>query len=335
MKIFISGIAGFLGSHMADKFIKDGHHVVGTDSLIGGYLDNVPVEAEFYQYDCVNRNSMLKITKGVDIVLHAAATAYEGFSVFSPHFVTKNIFEATSSLLSASISNNIKRFVFFSSMARYGKNILPYTETLDPKPADPYGIAKLASEKLVINLCETHNIEYVIAIPHNIIGPRQKYDDPYRNVASIMINRILHNQRPYIYGDGTQKRCFSDIEDTLQILDDLTFSKEANKVMLNIGPDEEFITINELFKKIAFLMRYNNYPLYLDSRPREVKNAYCSADFARKKFNYRTTTSLENSLKKLIKYIESSPKREFKYFLDLEITNELTPKSWSNKLFLN
>ena len=77
MKIFVSGIAGFLGSHLADAFIKDGHHVVGCDSLIGGELSNVPAEAEFYQYDCCYRNSMLKITKGCDLVYHTAATAYE------------------------------------------------------------------------------------------------------------------------------------------------------------------------------------------------------------------------------------------------------------------
>ena len=82
MKIFVSGIAGFLGSHLADAFIKDGHHVVGCDSLIGGELSNVPAEAEFYQYDCCYRNSMLKITKGCDLVYHTAATAYEGLSVF-------------------------------------------------------------------------------------------------------------------------------------------------------------------------------------------------------------------------------------------------------------
>ena len=89
MKIFISGIAGFLGSHLADKFINDGHHVVGCDNLIGGELDNVPPEAEFLQYDCCFRNSMLKITKGCDLVYHTAATAYEGLSVFSTSYFTK------------------------------------------------------------------------------------------------------------------------------------------------------------------------------------------------------------------------------------------------------
>ena len=88
-KIFITGVAGFLGSHLADTFIKNGHQVIGCDNLIGGYLDNIPDEVEFYQYDCCYLNSMVKIMKGCEIVLHCAATAYEGLSVFSPHVVTK------------------------------------------------------------------------------------------------------------------------------------------------------------------------------------------------------------------------------------------------------
>ena len=78
MKIFISGVAGFLGSHLADHFISAGHQVVGCDNLIGGELDNVPTDVEFHQYDCRYHNSMVKITKGCDIHYHAAATAYEG-----------------------------------------------------------------------------------------------------------------------------------------------------------------------------------------------------------------------------------------------------------------
>ena len=109
MKIFISGIAGFLGSHLADAFINEGHHVVGCDSLIGGELDNVPPDAEFYQYDCCFRNSMLKITKGCDLVYHTAATAYEGLSVFSPHLITQNIVTGSVSLFSAAIENKVKR----------------------------------------------------------------------------------------------------------------------------------------------------------------------------------------------------------------------------------
>ena len=92
-------------------------------------------------------------------------------------------------------------------MARYGKQeTVPFREDMVCKPQDPYGIAKYAGELLVSNLCNTHGMEYVIAVPHNITGPRQKYDDPFRNVASIMINLMLQGRQPIVYGDGTQKR---------------------------------------------------------------------------------------------------------------------------------
>ena len=333
MKIFISGIAGFLGSHLADAFIRDGHHVVGCDSLIGGELDNVPVEAEFYQYDCCFRNSMLKITKGCDLVYHTAATAYEGLSVFSPHLITQNIVTGSVALFSAAIENKVKRIIYCSSMARYGTNKIPFKESLVPSPQDPYGIAKVAAESILKNLCEVHGIEYVIAVPHNIIGPRQKYDDPYRNVASIMINLMLQNRQPYIYGDGNQKRCFSYIDDDLYCLKEMATSGKVIGQIINIGPDEEFITINKLAEKIANQLKFNLNPRYIKGRPQEVIEATCSADKARKLLNYKTSTTLDDGLQKMIDFIKNKGVKKFRYHLDLEILNSKTPKTWKEKLF--
>ena len=333
MKIFVSGIAGFLGSHLADAFIKDGHHVVGCDSLIGGELSNVPAEAEFYQYDCCYRNSMLKITKGCDLVYHTAATAYEGLSVFSPHLITNNIVTGSVSLFSAAIENKVKRIVFCSSMAWYGTNKVPFREDYTPKPQDPYGIAKVAAEDILKNLCEVHNVEYVIAVPHNIIGPRQKYDDPYRNVASIMINLMLQNRQPIIYGDGKQKRCFSYVDDDLFCLKEMATSKKVLGQTINIGPDEEFITINELAEKIANQLQVNLNPRYMRGRPQEVLEATCSADKARKLLNYKTKTSLDDGISKMIEYIKAKGPKKFRYHLDIEIINSKTPDTWKKKIF--
>ena len=91
-----------------------------------------------------------------------------------------------------------------------------------------------------------NNIEWVIAVPHNIIGPRQKYDDPFRNVVSIMINRMMQGKAPIIYGDGEQTRCFSYIDDCLSCLIPMLDQKNLNKQTINIGPDEEFVTINKI-----------------------------------------------------------------------------------------
>ena len=287
--VFITGIAGFLGSHLADRLLAKGHRVSGVDNLIGGYEDNIPKEVIFNRIDCLEFEKIVELTKDVDVIYHSACTPYEGLSVFSPHLVSINTFSATTSVLTAGIKNQISRFVYLSSMARYGtQNEFPFREEMVPRPQDPYGIAKYASELSVKNLCEMHGIEFVICVPHNIIGPRQKYDDPFRNVASIMINLMLQGRQPIIYGDGEQKRCFSFINDVTDPLMKIGFQKGISGEIINIGPDEETISINELARTIAKLINFNLDPVYMPDRPLEVKIATCSADKARKLLKYQT-----------------------------------------------
>jgi len=333
MRIFITGVAGFLGSHLADAMLADGHTVVGIDSLIGGELDNVPAAVSFHQIDCNDFERVRRVSEGCNIFYHCAATAYEGLSVFSPHIVTQNIVSASVAVFSAAIANKARRIVFCSSMARYGELKPPFVEHQFPKPQDPYGIGKHAAEKMLRNLCETHSVEYVIAIPHNIIGPRQKYDDPFRNVASIMINLMLQKRQPIIYGDGSQQRCFSYISDCLYCLKEMAFRPDVAGETINIGPDEEIVTILELAERIANQMRFNLNPVFLPGRPQEVAHAICSSDKARKLLDYRTVVDLDTGLSHMIKSIKQRGVRPFKYHIDLEIVNERTPKTWTERLF--
>ncbi|MDR2836309.1 MAG: GDP-mannose 4,6-dehydratase [Bacteroidales bacterium] len=334
MKIFITGIAGFLGSHIAEAMLNEGHEVLGCDNLIGGYLENVPDEATFYQIDAKYLNSMNKLLKDVDIIYHTACTAYEGLSVFSPHLIVQNTVLTTTTVASAAISQGIKRIVNCSSMARYGtQEKIPFTEDMIPAPQDPYGISKLSAEHLLNCLSQVHNIEIVHAVPHNIIGPRQKYDDPFRNVASIMINMMLQGRQPIIYGDGNQKRCFSFVQDDIDCLKKLAFLPEVVGEVINIGPDDEFITINELAETIADLINFKLNPVYMPDRPQEVKMATCSADKARKILGYETKYTLRQGLQEMINYIQKRGPKKFRYHLDIEIVNDKTPKTWLNKMF--
>lgn len=333
MKVLITGVAGFLGSHIADSFVKEGHSVIGIDNLIGGYLKNVPEDVEFYNHDLADLEAIKPLFAGVDLVVHSACTAYEGLSVFSPALITKNTMQITTSVLSASIANQVKKFVHLSSMARYGtQDVTPFTESMIPKPQDPYGIAKLAAELMVRNLSETHGMEYVILVPHNIIGPRQKFDDPYRNVASIMINRMLQGKQPIIYGTGNQKRCFSFIQDVIDPLMKACLTQAANGRVVNIGPDEEFITINELAGELSKILSFDLNAIYLDGRPQEVFHATCSSDLARELLDYKTTTSLKEGLKELCEWIQTEGVRPFTYHLPLEFITSKTPKTWTEKL---
>jgi UDP-glucose 4-epimerase len=218
-------------------------------------------------------------------------------------------------------------------MARYGNIQIPFREDDVLKPVDPYGVSKVAAEEILKILSKTHNIEYNIAVPHNIIGPKQKYDDPFRNVVSIMVNLILQNRQPIIYGDGSQKRCFSDIVDCIYCLDKLISDKNIVSETVNIGPDEELITINEIFEKISNQIKYNKGAIYHPERPNEVKYASCSSEKARKLLNYKTTVNLDQSIEKVINFIKKNGVKKFEYNYNLEIKNDKTPVTWKNKLF--
>lgn len=333
MKVLITGVAGFMGSHLADSFLAKGHEVHGIDNLLGGYEDNIPEGVVWHNLDLGDFDSVKDIFNGVDLVVHTACTAYEGLSVFSPALVTKNTSHITTVAISASIRAGVKKFVHMSSMARYGsQDVVPFVESMTPKPQDPYGIAKYAAEMLIKNLCETHGMDYVILVPHNIIGPRQKYDDPFRNVASIMINRMLKGQQPIIYGNGEQKRCFSFMQDVIDPLMIACETSVADGMVVNIGPDEEFITINELAVVIADLLNFKLDPIYMPGRPQEVFHANCSANRARDILNYKTKVTLKEGLSELIEYIRIKGVREFNYHLPLEFITNSTPKTWTDKL---
>jgi UDP-glucose 4-epimerase len=330
--VLISGVAGFLGSHLADAFLADGWEVVGVDNLMGGYRDNVPPGVAFHHADCNDLARMRALMDGVDVVYHCAATAYEGLSVFSPHFVTQNVVTSTTGMMSAAIASRVRRFVFTSSMARYGANAVPFTEDLEPRPLDPYGIGKLAAEMLVRNLAETHGIEWVVAVPHNIIGPRQKYDDPYRNVAAIFINLLLQGRRPVvIYGDGSQKRCYSFVSDVVAPLRQMATDPACAGQVINVGPDDEFVSVLELAKLIARLLGVPLQTEFLPPRPREVALANCSAAKARALLGYRPRVSLEEGLREMIAWIRARGPRPFLHHVPVEIVSNALPKTWSPK----
>ncbi len=334
MRVVVTGIAGLLGSHVARKLLDQGHEVVGIDNLRGGYLPNVPIGAEFHEVDGRDRDALIGVMQGADVVFHAACTAHEGLSVFSPHHITSNTFALTASVASAALSTGVRRFVQCSSMARYGsQEVVPFHEDQNPRPQDPYAIAKVAAEQLLLNMSETHGMDVVILVPHNIYGPGQVFDDPFRNVAAIMVNRVLHNRPPIIYGDGSQVRCLSYIDDAVSPILTVIGSENLNGEVINIGPDSGEVTIRELAERIASLMDWQGGFEYFPGRPREVHHATCSAEKARSLLGYEAHVDLDDGLRRLIDWIAGQPRRDFNYLtLPIEIDSELVPVTWKNRL---
>lgn len=337
MKIWVTGSNGFLGSHLMEELHKQGHEVKGNDNRICSSWESK--ELQTYGFDCCYFKQMKPYIEEfkTDVLIHCAATAHEGLSNFSPSFITRNIYEASVSTFSAAIAAGVKRIIFMSSMARYGNGRVgfcaadpPFNETYFVSPVDPYGIAKVAAEDTLKALCKLHDVEYVIAVPHNIIGPRQKYDDPYRNVASIMINRALQGKPILVYGDGQQERCFSPIDDCLPSLVKMIDAPISGEV-INIGPDKGEITVLELAEIIRDLTGGMSEIQHMPDRPNEVKNAYCSSDKARKLLGYKEKKSVHDCLAEMVLYIKEHGVKSFSYTFPIEIENGC-PIVWKDRL---
>jgi UDP-glucose 4-epimerase len=331
-KVYITGIAGLLGSNLA-KYLLDigGYEIAGIDNGIGGIESNIPDRVDYIKGDILNTELLKQHMQNVDTVFHTAALPYEGLSVFSPTITATSIVSGTLSAAVASLHNNARLFINFSSMARYGNQIPPFTEDMPTKPVDPYGLAKVQAEQHLQLLSDIHGLRYVTVVPHNVIGVGQRYFDPYRNVVGIMINRTLQNKPIVIYGDGTQKRSFSNVLDCVKTLERImTSTRNLNGEVYNIGPDHNELSINELAKLVrntcGFEEAYEHYP----DRPTEVKLAYCSSNKVRKQFNYNATITVEQTVKEMVNWIKPRV-RDFEYHLPIELITDKTPETWKNK----
>jgi UDP-glucose 4-epimerase len=332
VKVFITGVAGLLGSNLAKHLIAKNVEVVGVDNLVGGIKSNIPPAVQFHSTNILSTDTIKQLMWGCDVVAHCAALPYEGLSVFSPKLAVESIVTGTVSVASAAIANNVKRFINFSSMARYGHAHPPFMETHITHPVDPYGLAKLHAEQHLKLLSQIHGLNYTTVVPHNVIGVGQRYYDPFRNVVGIMINRILSNKSIIVYGDGEQKRSFSDVSDCIDAVYKIMVSeRDLCGEVYNIGPDKNEITINQLAQKIANKAGKSLKIDYFPDRPTEVKNAYCSSYKINKQFNYNASVPLDTTLDRMIAWIKPILK-PFDYHLPLEIVNDETPKTWKDKI---
>lgn len=329
-RILVTGGAGFIGSHLVDRLIEDGHIVSIIDDLSGGKRENINPKGKFYKADLRDKQLAEKIIESIkpEIVYHLAANAAENKAQFSPIDITTRNWNTFINTLVAALKNGMKRIVFTSSIAVYGAQQTPFKETAKPEPEDLYGVSKLAIEKTLEILSKVHRFEYVITRPHNVYGPRQNMNDPYRNVVTIFMNALIDNKPYYIYGDGKQRRCFTYIDGVVEAIHKCGFGKFQG-MTFNIGADQDY-SIEELSHIIQEVSEKNVQPIHLEDRPQEVKIAIADHTLAKKYLNYRDKTKLKEGIKLTWQYVKKQGHQKYD-FGEIELDNPLLPNNWRKK----
>lgn len=318
-----------MGSHVAEHLLRMGHEVVVLDDLSGGFRDNVPLSARFVHGSTTDACLVNELFERhtFDFVYHLAAYAAEGLSHFIKRFNYTNNLIGSVNLINASVNHNVRRFVFTSSIAVYGAGQTPMTEDMAPVPEDSYGIAKLAVEQELRVSHEMFGLDYIVFRPHNVYGERQNIGDRYRNVVGIFMNQLLRGEPMTIFGDGTQQRAFTHIDDVAPILAGSVNVPEARNEIFNVGADLPY-TVNDLAEIVAEAMGKPRAVRHLPPR-KEVAIAFSDHSKAQQVFGRRIKKDLREGVAGMAAWVRGHGARESSVFEDIEIQKSLPP-SWAS-----
>ena len=326
--ILVTGGAGFIGSHVAKELIGLGYRVIIIDDLSGGFTSNIRKEATFIQGSIVDERFISSVFDQYkfDYVFHLAAYAAEGLSHFIKRFNYNNNLIGSVNLVNAAVNYEVKCFVLTSSIAVYGSGQSPLSEEMIPIPEDSYGIAKLAVEQELRVTHEMFGLDYIVFRPHNVYGERQNIGDRYRNVVGIFMNQALRTEPMTIFGDGTQQRAFTHIDDVAPIIASSVEVPAGRNHVFNVGADTPH-TVNELANVVAQTMKVPLNIAHLDPR-NEVKIAFSDHSKAERVFGARKKTSLQEGVAAMAAWVRDHGARESSVFEDIEIMKNMPP-SWA------
>ena len=261
----------------------------------------------------------------------SAAYAAEGLSHFIRRFNYTNNVIGSVNLINESVKHEVKCFVFTSSIAVYGHLTPPFTEEMTPQPCDPYGIAKYAVELDLKAAHEMWGLNYVIFRPHNVYGEHQNLGDPYRNVIGIFMNQIMKGEPLTLFGDGTQTRAFSYIDDVAPHIARSTSTRSAHGEVLNIGADTPH-SVTELATVVAGALGVRPRIAHLEAR-KEVLHAYADHGKALRIFGRARAVDLNTGIQRMAAWARTVGAREARRFEAVEASKDLPP-SWRHLIGL-
>ena len=301
MKILVTGGAGFIGSNIAKHLLELGHAPVVLDDLSSGYRQNLIPGVRFVETDVRDGDAVAHAAKGCQVILHLAASVGNKRSLDHPLVdAAINILGTLNALESARL-NGIDRVVFSSSAGIFGElKTLPIAENHPQDPDSPYGVSKLAAEKMCLVYNKVYGMHNVCLRYFNVFGPHQRYD-AYGNVIPIFAQRVLKHEALTIYGDGEQTRDFVNVRDVVDanIQAALTSGVQGG---FNIGSGTR-ITINELVRLIQEVAGIQAGVVFAPPRSGDVRHSLADIRAAQAAFGFKPQVALEQGLAEYWRWI--------------------------------
>ncbi len=307
--VLVTGGAGFIGSNVAKHFASKGHKVRVLDDLSTGYKKNLDgLDVEFIKGDVRDAGVVRKATRGVDAVLHLAASVGRQKSLSNPGEDAQVNLVGTTVLLEEARKAGVKAFVYSSSAAIFGElqnDLVGEDHPLNPD--SPYGVSKLAAEKQVLCFGALYNIKVVCLRYFNVYGENQRFD-VYGNVIPIFAKRLFSGQPLIIYGDGEQTRDFVNVQDVV-MANYLAAASDVKAETLNIGSGSS-ITINHLAELMFRLSGVQGKIEYAPVRPADVRHCKARIDKAASRIGYHPAVRLEDGLSAYLEWYRKNEVRK-------------------------
>jgi UDP-N-acetylglucosamine 4-epimerase len=300
----VTGGAGFIGSNLVEALVKKQERVRILDNLSTGKKANLQPfleKVEWVEGDIRDSKTCQKAVEGIEVVLHQAALPSVPRSVADPVLANEVNVSGTLNILCAARDAGVRRFVYAASSSAYGDSAtLPKIETMPAKPLSPYAIGKLTGEYYCQVFSTLYGLSTVSLRYFNIYGPRQDPNSEYAAVVPKMISALIQNKHGTIYGDGSQSRDFTYIDDCVQaVLAASVAPAEVSGEVINVSYGAN-VTINELYQKIADLLGKTITPVYEKSRAGDVRHSLADIGKARQLLGYNPEYSISRGLEKTI-----------------------------------
>ncbi len=303
MKTLITGGAGFIGSHLCEALLAEGHRVTVLDNLRSGRRENlagVMGEIEFIEGDILDTERLASACRDVDVVFHQAAIVSVPYSVLHPFESLDVNARGTLSVLEEARKADVRRVVLASSAAVYGNHAsLPQHEELLPEPSSPYGLEKLALEHYARLYTELHRLETVALRYFNVFGPRQDPGSPYSGVISIFSERAMAGHPVTLHGDGQQTRDFVSVENVVRANLLAASVPAAAGSTFNVGLGME-TSLLELLDHLEFICGTKIEQTFGPERQGDIRRSVADITRARELLGYAPQVGVEKGLERLI-----------------------------------